>query len=47
MKLVFNMTWLMEVLTISLEEQLPRNKAFNIVKSPKYYGYQKGSASLI
>ena len=43
------MTWLMEILKISLEEQLLilRDKVFNITKNPKYDGYQRGLVSIV
>ena len=45
------MTWLMEILKICLEEQLPikyqSDKAFNTAKNSKYNEYQKGLASMI
>ena len=49
--LFFNMSWLMEILKIQLEEQLLvnvlRNKAFNIAKNPKCDKYQRGLASMV
>ena len=47
--LVFNMTWLIEILKIQQKEQLLilRGKAFNIAKIPKYDGYQRGLASMV
>ena len=52
MKLVFNMTWLMEILRIYLEEQqwmkyCVINKVFDIAKNPKYDGHQRGLASMV
>ena len=43
------MTWLMEILKTCLGEQLKEqdNKAFNIAKNRKYYGYQRGFSSMI
>ena len=45
-KLVFNMTWLVQILRIYLDEQLVI-KAFTIAKNPKYDRYQKGLASVV
>ena len=45
------MIWLMEILRIFLEEQLPDkvlfDKAFDIAKNLKYDGYQRGLASRV
>ena len=52
-KLVFNMTWLMEILNIQIEvkailasDKILCDKAFNIAKNPKYDGYQREIASM-
>ena len=45
-QLVFNMTWLVQILRIYLDEQLVI-KAFNIAKNPEYDRYQKGLASVV
>ena len=51
MKLVSSTTWLIEILKISLEEQLLIKKlhdnVFDIAKNPKYDGYQRGLASIV
>ena len=49
LRLVFNMTSLMEILKIQQEEQLQvlRDKAFNIAINPKCDGYQRGLASMV
>ena len=43
------MIWLMEILTSCQEQFLKvlRDKAFNITKSLKYEGYQRGLASIV
>ena len=44
------MTWHMEILIIfpeSASHKVFRDKAFNIVKNPKYDGYQRGFASVV
>ena len=48
-RLVFKMTWLMEILNIQQEEndKILRDKAFNIAKNPKYNGHQRGLASMV
>ena len=45
LKLIFNMTWLMEISKIS--DKTSRDKAFNIAKNAKYDGYQRGLASAV
>ena len=49
-KLVFNMTWLMEILDLTrrtVSDKILRDKAFNIAKNPKYDRYQRGLASMV
>ena len=48
------MTWLMEILKIYLDfknstgsDKVLHHKAFNIVKSLQYDGYQRGLASMV
>ena len=41
------MLWHMEILKIQQEDNVLRNKTFNIAKNPKYDRYQKGLASMI
>ena len=47
-KLVFNMIWHVEILVRrTASDKVSRDKAFNIVKSPKYDGYQRKLASMV
>ena len=50
-RLVFKMTWLMEILNIQQRRTAPdkilRDKAFNTAKNPKYDGYQRGLTSMV
>ena len=41
-KLVFSMIWLMVN-----QDKVLSDKAFKIVSDPKYYGYQRGLASMV
>ena len=45
-KLVFNMTWLMDILRTASDKIL-RDKTFNIAKNSKYDGYHRGLASVV
>ena len=48
-RLVFNMTWLMEILNIYQEEQILIKfyKSFNVAKNPNYDGHQRGLTSMV
>ena len=46
-KLVLNMTWLIEILQVELEEQLLIKYCNNIAKNPKNDGYQRGLGSMV
>ena len=46
-KLVLNMTWLIEILQVKLEVQLPIKYYNNIAKNPKNDGYQRGLGSMV
>ena len=44
-RLAFSIIWLLARRTAS--DKVLRDKAFNIAKSPKYDGYQRGLASMV
>ena len=50
-KVVFNMIWVMEIFKDTARrtasDKVLRDKAFNIAKTPKYNGYQRGLASMV
>ena len=49
-KLVFSMIWLMvnqDIAKRTQSDKVLSDKAFKIVSDPKYYGYQRGLASMV
>ena len=49
--LVFNMTWLMEILKVwprrTVADRVLHDKEFNITKNPSYDGYEHRLASMV